>query len=232
MGGKREDLKLLGSPVSPFAIRARMALILKGVSYEYIEQDLFNKSELLRRTNPVHRKVPVLIHNGRPICESLIIVQYVDKALASTTTKAIVPADPYDCAIAHFWAAYIDNKMLLDWLGLMRATTSEEKQRKVKQSHTKMKLLEETFTKCSNGKPFFGGDSIGYLDLALGSFLFWFKTLHQIFGVEIIDATNTPILAAWAGRFKKTMVARVVAPEGDRMIEHFKKVYGAAVSAL
>ncbi|RLM69226.1 putative glutathione S-transferase GSTU6 [Panicum miliaceum] len=222
-GGNKEDLKLLGSPVSPFAIRARMALVVKGVSYEYIEQDLFNKSELLRRSNPVHRKVPVLIHNGRPICESLIIVQYVDEALAGTAAKAILPADPYDRAIARFCAAYIDNK----------GDHGEERLQKVNQSAAKMKLLEQDgFTKCSNGKAFFRGDSIGYLDLALGSFLFWFKTLRQIFGVEIIDPGNTPILAAWAGHFMETMVAKKVAPEGDRMVEHFKKVYGAVASAL
>ncbi|KAF6176433.1 hypothetical protein GIB67_010070 [Kingdonia uniflora] len=29
--------------------------------------------------NPVHKKVPVLIHNGKPISESLIVVQYVDE---------------------------------------------------------------------------------------------------------------------------------------------------------
>jgi hypothetical protein len=41
------DLKLLGMVVSPFVVRVRMALHLKGVSYEYMEQDLFNKGEPL-----------------------------------------------------------------------------------------------------------------------------------------------------------------------------------------
>jgi glutathione S-transferase len=29
--------------------------------------------------NPVHKKIPVLIHNGKPIAESLIAVQYIDE---------------------------------------------------------------------------------------------------------------------------------------------------------
>ena len=66
---------------------------------------------LLSYIVPVHRKVPVLIHNGRPICESLIIVHDVDEVLAGTTAMAILPADPYDRAIARFWGAYIDNKV-------------------------------------------------------------------------------------------------------------------------
>lgn len=122
--------------------------------------------------------------------------------------------------------------MLPDWLGIMRATTLEERLEKVQRSDAKMRRLEHAFTKCSNGKTFFGGDSIGYLDLALGSFLFWFKALRQIFGVEIIDKSKTPLLAAWTGQVMETVVAKEVAPEEDRMLQHFRKVYRAAASAL
>lgn len=104
-------LKLLGLTVSPFVIRVRMALQIKGIGYEYMEQDLFTKGELLRKSNPVHTKVPVLIHDGKPICESLAIVQYVDEVWAATG-PSILPADPYDRAAARFWAAYADSKVL------------------------------------------------------------------------------------------------------------------------
>lgn len=122
--------------------------------------------------------------------------------------------------------------MLPDWLGIMKATTLEERLEKVEQSSVKMKRLEDVFTKCSNGKPFFGGNYIGYLDLALGSFLFWFKTLHQIFGLDIIDANKTPLLAVWAGQLVETVVAKEMAPEEERMMQHFKKAYRVATSAL
>ena len=64
------DLKLLGTWASPFVIRVRMVLEQKGLSYHYLEQDLLNKSELLLKHNPIHKKVPVLIHGDRSICES------------------------------------------------------------------------------------------------------------------------------------------------------------------
>ena len=217
------DMKLLGLQMSPFVIRVRMALNMKGVSYEYIEQDPVNKSELLLKSNPVHKKVPVLIHNGKPIPESLVIVQYVDEVW-SATVPSILPADPYDRAIARFWAAYVDDKLFPAHVGILKAATEEESAEKVNETLAAIGNLEEAFAKCSNGKAFFAGDSIGYLDLAVGSNLFWLEALRKISGVAFIDAGKTPLLAAWAERFGETEEAKAVVPEADKAVEYAKKL--------
>ncbi|KAJ8631429.1 hypothetical protein MRB53_024752 [Persea americana] len=103
-----DTVVVLGTWASPYSNRARIALLEKGVEYEYKEEDLVNKSPLLLKFNPVHKKIPVLIHNERPICESLIIVQYIDETW--NKTSPLMPGDPYERANARFWADYIDNK--------------------------------------------------------------------------------------------------------------------------
>uniref|UniRef100_F6I512 Glutathione S-transferase n=1 Tax=Vitis vinifera TaxID=29760 RepID=F6I512_VITVI len=104
-----DEIILLDFWPSMFGMRVRLALAEKGLKYEYREEDLWKKSPLLLEMNPVHKKIPVLIHNGKPICESLIIVQYIDEVWCDKSP--LLPSDPYQRAQARFWADYIDKKM-------------------------------------------------------------------------------------------------------------------------
>lgn len=104
------EVTLLDFWPSPFGMRIRIALAEKGIEYEYKEEDLRNKSPLLLQMNPVHKKIPVLIHNGKPICESLIAVQYIDEVW--TQKSPLLPSDPYQRAQARFWADFVDKKVI------------------------------------------------------------------------------------------------------------------------
>ncbi|GMP53306.1 hypothetical protein CsSME_00018798 [Camellia sinensis var. sinensis] len=100
---------LLGLWSSMFGMRVRIALAEKGIEYEHKEEDLWNKSSLLLEMNPIHKKIPVLIHNGRPVCESLIAVEYIDEVW--NEKASLLPSDPYQKAQARFWADYVDKKV-------------------------------------------------------------------------------------------------------------------------
>jgi glutathione S-transferase len=106
-----DKIRLIGGWASPFVMRVRIALHLKGIEYEMLQETFEKKSKLLLRSNPVYKKIPVLIHNGAPICESMIIVEYIAETWA-TAGMPIVPSDPYERAITRFWTAYIDEKVI------------------------------------------------------------------------------------------------------------------------
>ncbi|XP_068307573.1 glutathione S-transferase U9-like [Pyrus communis] len=85
-------VKLHGMRATTYSKRVELALRLKGVRYEYTAEDL-SKSELLLEYDPVHKNVLVLVHNGKPIAESYIVLEYIDETWNSA--PKILPEDPY-----------------------------------------------------------------------------------------------------------------------------------------
>ncbi|PWA76518.1 S-crystallin [Artemisia annua] len=105
---QQEEVILLDYWASMYGMRVRIALAEKCIPYEYKEQDLRNKSQLLLDMNPIHKKIPVLIHNGKPVCESSIIVEYIDEVW--NNKAPLFSDDAYAKASARFWADFIDTK--------------------------------------------------------------------------------------------------------------------------
>ncbi|KAG8500667.1 hypothetical protein CXB51_004349 [Gossypium anomalum] len=218
------EVKVLGSWPSPFAMRPRIALNLKSLTYEYIEEKLWEgKSELLLQSNPVYKKIPVLIHgDNKPICESLIIVQYIDEAWSSGTS--ILPSDPCERAVARFWAAYLDDKWFPAVKSIGVAKGEEAKKAAIAQVEEGLALMEEAYDKCSKGKGYFGGDEVGYLDIAFGSFLGWLRVTEKFNAMKLLDEGKTPGLVKWADRFCSHAAVKDVMPDTDKLAEFGKFV--------
>ncbi|CAN1262707.1 Glutathione S-transferase U10 [Linum perenne] len=102
---------LYGMWGSAYVKRVELALKLKGIPYEYIEEDLNNKSPSLLTYNPVHNKVPVLVHNGNPVAESFVILEYIDETW-NTSSPKFLPQDPYKRAKVRFWADFIQHQVI------------------------------------------------------------------------------------------------------------------------
>ncbi|XP_010537670.1 PREDICTED: glutathione S-transferase U19-like [Tarenaya hassleriana] len=203
-----DEVILLDFWPSMFGMRTRIALAEKGIKYEYREEDLRNKSQLLLQMNPVHRKIPVLIHNGKPVCESLIQVQYIDEVWSDKAP--ILPSDPYQRAQARFWADYVDKKMY-DPARRIWATKGEEQEAAKKEFLEILKTLESELGE----KPYFGGDEFGYVDISLIGFYTWFQA-YEKFGNFSIEA-GCPKLIGWAKRcLQRESVAKSL-PEPEKV---------------
>ncbi|PKU61509.1 Glutathione S-transferase U18 [Dendrobium catenatum] len=225
-----EDVKLIGTWENPLVARARIALNLKGIEYEFLEEDPNKKSELLLKSNPVYKRFPVLIHGRKPICHSLLIIEYIDQVWSSSGFP-ILPADAYDRVTSHFWATYIDDTFITQIHVLMWNEDEKIKAGSKEKLFTALLLLEETFVKFSKGKSFFGGDTINLVDIALGSCINWLKAVEIMTGKNFLDKTKTPRLVEWAECFCSVEAAEKALPEVEKLVEYrknFKAASGAA----
>jgi glutathione S-transferase len=184
------DLVLLDFWVSPFGQRCRIALAEKGLPYEYVEENIMaTKTDLLLRSNPIYKQIPVLLHGGRIIIESLVILQYLDEVFPDT--RSLLPADPYERAHARFWADYVDKKVYVSGSKMY----TEPQMQKNEEIVEILKTLEGKLGE----NEFFGGEhGFGFVDIALIPFTAWFESFDRYWGVDVAEVA--PKLVAWATR--------------------------------
>ncbi|GER57238.1 glutathione s-transferase [Striga asiatica] len=215
-----EEVKLLGFWASPFSRRVEMGLQMKGVDYEFIEEDLQNKSPLLLQSNPIHKKIPVLLHNGKPITESLIILEYIDEAFPG---PSLWPKDPYERAQARFWAKFIDEKCNPTlWKACW--STGEEQEKTKQESEQLLKILENEI----KDKNFFGGDNVGAVDITANFLAHWIGIASELVGLEIITEEKYPNLCNWASRFRELGFVKQNLPPKEKLALGLKFVLQAA----
>nr|ANH58201.1 glutathione S-transferase [Dracaena cambodiana] len=213
-----EGLKLYGLKLSPFVLRVEWALKLKGIEYEYVVEDLKNKSPQLLEYNPVYKKVPVLVHHGKPICESTVILEYIEDAWKDKH-PSLLPTDPHQRAVARFWAKFSEEKCLRGCSDVF-STTGEEQIKAVEELKERLKTLERYL----QGKKFFGGESIGMVDIVTGWITIWYGIIEEIVGVQIIDEKELPLISEWARNFLELEPVKESMPPLDEVKAHLREL--------
>ncbi|KAI9197981.1 hypothetical protein LWI28_007946 [Acer negundo] len=205
---------LLDLWASSYAMRVKIALAEKGIEYECKAENLLDKSPLLLEMNPTNKKIPVLIHNGKPICESLVIVEYIDEVWHDKSPQ--LPSDPYQKSQAKFWADYVDKKANIRHRekGLVR-----ERRRSGSSKERVDRVFEDNGRRAWR-QALLWRRRIGFVDVALVPITSWFYTF-ETFGNFSIEA-ECPKFIAWSKRCleKESVVNSLPHPE---------KIYGYAL---
>ncbi|KAL3839464.1 hypothetical protein ACJIZ3_024055 [Penstemon smallii] len=207
------EVKLFGSWYSPISKRVEMALKLKGVEYEFIDEDLRNKSPLLFKYNPIHKKVPVLLHNGKPIAESSVIIEYIDETWEG---PSILPKDPYERAMARFSRTIEEKCGVAMWKAF--SSPGEEGEKAKEEAAQLLKYLEEEI----KGKKFFGGENIGLVDISANFIGYWFGIFQEIAGLELLTKEKYPNLGEWIDGFINHSFVKDYLPPKDKITEVYK----------
>ncbi|OWM65301.1 glutathione S-transferase U9-like [Punica granatum] len=213
---EKDQVTLHGMWASPYNKRVELALKVKGIEYEYVEEDLTNKSSLLLQYNPVHKKIPVLVHNGKPVAESLVILEYIDETWKHS--PRLLPDDPYERAKVRFWADFLQRQMF-EAVSLVVKTEGEAQVRAIEQVHEKLKLLEEGIKGClPGGSPGVNGESMGLLDIIMCTIFGPHKVQEEVLGVRFIDQEKYPLVSSWVKSLIEHPVVQELIPPHEKVV--------------
>ncbi|KAK1408505.1 hypothetical protein QVD17_40339 [Tagetes erecta] len=216
-----DQIKLYVDGRSPYVCRVQIGLNMKGIKYEMLEEDLSNKSTDLLKYNPVYTKVPVLLHNGKPISESRVILEYIDDVWKLGVP--ILPKDPYEKADARFWAKFIDDTCLIAIYNVYRSKGDEQA---IAEACDKLQILENKLA--VKGKKFFGGDNINLVDIAAVFIAYWPEIIEEANGIRFITKDKFPKIIEWAHNLINCQVVKESLPPRSHLLAFFLKRYGKA----
>ncbi|KAL6954500.1 glutathione transferase [Sarracenia purpurea var. burkii] len=120
-----------------------------------------------------------------------------------------------------------DPECVLDAWNACRAE-GEEKAAAIESAKESLAFLEKQI----EGKPFFGGENIGFLDLVVGWLPLWLSALEECGEMKLMDAEEFPFLHAWAHNFVRIPPIQECSPPREKLVAHFRALLSYVRSAV
>ncbi|RCV36280.1 hypothetical protein SEVIR_7G316900v4 [Setaria viridis] len=114
--------------------------------------------------------------------------------------------------MACFWVRFLQDKLsppIWKWF-----TTQGQEQEDAHEAAIEQLLVLE---KELDGKRFFAGEKIGFVDLSLGPLSYVIPMYEEITGVKMIAGEKLPSLSAWMGNFLSSPVVKDHLPPLDKL---------------
>ena len=167
-------MNLYSGTTDPFSNRCRIVLYEKGMDFEIIDVDLYNKPEDIAVINPYNR-VPVLVDRDLVLYESNIINEYIDERFPH---PQLMPPDPIMRARARQLLHTFEQELFTHLDALEAAQKGVDQVRAHVRDH--LTQLAPVFTK----QKYMLGDEFSMLDVAIAPLL-W-RLEH--YGIELPKA--------------------------------------------
>ncbi|CAL8994551.1 unnamed protein product [Prunus brigantina] len=220
MEHKQSEVVLFGTWASSFSGRVKIALKLKGIQYEYVEEDLVNKSQMLLSYNPVQKQVPVLVHRGKPIAESRVILEYIDENWSKTPN--LLPKDPYERAKIRFWAKYYDEKASKQAIFSIIWSKGKDREKAIEDLSELVKVFEEGMKRdFEEDPPFFIDGSLSFLGIVVSSHACTYEAFHEAVTTVLIPEKN-PAFFSWVHGLKGHPLIQETLPPHDKLVARLK----------
>ncbi|CAK9137716.1 unnamed protein product [Ilex paraguariensis] len=94
----------------------------------------------------------------------------------------------------------------------------EEKEKAIQSAKESLALIENQI----NGKKFFGGEQIGFLDLVIGWMCRWLEVMEKVGGMKLLDPQRFPVLYEWAQNFMEVPVISECMPPREYLVNYFQ----------
>ena len=155
-------MTLYSGTTCPFSQRCRIVLYEKGMDFQIVDVDLFNKPEDLAVMNP-YNQVPVLVERDLILYESNIVTEYIDDRFPH---PQLMPADPVMRARARLFLYRFENEMFGHVHAIEKGTQKQaDKGRQV--IRDALTQITPVFAK----QKFMLGDDFTMLDVAIAPLL-------------------------------------------------------------
>jgi len=196
-------MTLYSGTTDPYSHRCRFVLFEKGMDFQVIDVDVFNKPEDLAVMNP-YNTVPVLVERDLILYEANIINEYIDERFPH---PQLMPPDPVMRARARLFLHRFENELFCHIQGLesSNAKVAEKARAAVRENLTQ---ISPVFTK----QKYMLGDEFSMLDVAIAPLL-W-RLDH--YGIQL-DKEAAPLMKYSERLFSRPAYIEAMTPAEKAM---------------